>query len=93
MNQKTKNIILISGKAPLTILGIVDVAVALRLVPNCSAPIVINMIQNPKLKPGIAQITYWSTDCMYAAAKFATEYKMIDPNKIVTQPFLSPSTP
>ena len=46
----------IKGREPLTMFGIVVVAVALRLVPNCSAPIVIKIIQKPELNPNIAQI-------------------------------------
>jgi hypothetical protein len=37
-------------------LGMVDAAVALRLVPNCSAAIVMNTAQYPAGKPVIKQI-------------------------------------
>ena len=46
------------GNDPRTILGIVVAAVARRLVPNCSAPIVTSIDQNPVEKPSKAQIKY-----------------------------------
>ena len=45
-----------TASMPLTIFGIVVAAVARRLVPNCSAPIVTKMAQNPVPKPSPAQI-------------------------------------
>ena len=47
-----------TGKAPRTILGIVVAAVARRLVPNCSAPIVTKIAQNPVLKPRAPHTRY-----------------------------------
>ena len=43
---------------PRTILGIVVAAVALILVPNCSAPMVTNMAQKPVPNPSPAHIQY-----------------------------------
>ena len=45
------NNIKVSGSEPLTMLGIVVAAVALRFVPNCSAPIVTKIAQKPVAKP------------------------------------------
>ncbi len=45
------NNIMIKGKEPRTILGIVVAAVALKLVPNCSAAIVTKIAQKPVEKP------------------------------------------
>src|ERR1044071_4711109 len=44
--------------APRTMLGTVVVAVALILVPNCSAAMVTNMAQKPVPKPSNAQAAY-----------------------------------
>ena len=41
----SKNKKLIKGKAPLTILGMVVAAVALKFVPNCSAAMVLKIAQ------------------------------------------------
>ena len=47
-----------SGSDPRTKLGMVVAAVARRLVPNCSAPIVTKMAQKPVPKPINPQIKY-----------------------------------
>ena len=47
-----------NGSEPLTILGIVVAAVARRLVPNCSAPMVTNIAQKPVLKPSAVHTRY-----------------------------------
>ena len=48
----------ISGRAPRTILGTVVAAVALRLVPKLSAAMVTKIAQKPVLKPRAAHTQY-----------------------------------
>ena len=53
------------GNEPLTILGIVVAAVALRFVPNCSAPMVTKMAQKPLLKPSSPQMKYIDSSLLF----------------------------
>jgi hypothetical protein len=63
IDSLAENLIVDVGKIkianiPLTIFGIVVVAVALKFVPNCSAAVVTKIAQNPVPKPSPAQTKY-----------------------------------